>query len=151
MNVSDSTEKKTRQPRAKSRSNVKTTTGGRRAKTNSELMGTEASTESESAGRKAAPKRSRTASAKSSEMKVKFAFKKPDAAEVYLAGAFNDWDTSSIPLERNEDGTWTTVIELSPGRYEYNFIVDGNWMQDISCSEMVTNPFGTRNCIITVG
>jgi 1,4-alpha-glucan branching enzyme len=151
MNVSDSTEKKARPTRTKSRTDVKTTTGGRRAKTSSEIMGTEESSNLDALKKKPAPKRSRAASAKSSELKIKFAFDKPDAGEVYLAGAFNDWDTRSIPLERNEDGTWSTVLELSPGRYEYNFVVDGNWVQDLSCSEMVTNPFGTRNCVITVG
>ena len=45
---------------------------------------------------------------------------------------------------------WKIAIHLLPGRYEYNFVVDGNWVEDMLCSEMVPNPFGTRNSVIVV-
>lgn len=87
---------------------------------------------------------------KASERNVKFALSSPAAGEVLLAGDFNNWDTSSISLKKSNGGTWSTNIRLLPGRYEYNFIVDGNWVQDTSSLEIVTNPFGTQNSVIMV-
>jgi len=35
-------------------------------------------------------------------------------------------------------------------KYEYKYFVDGDWASDRSCSELVSNPFGTTNCVISV-
>jgi len=95
-------------------------------------------------------KTKRSAKAKADERRVTFACHHPDASEVCLAGEFADWDACLMPLEKSGEGIWSITIQLSPGRYEYNFIVDGNWVQDMLCSEMVPNPFGTRNSVIIV-
>ena len=87
---------------------------------------------------------------KTSQRNVKFALSSPAAGEVLLAGEFNNWDNWSIPLKKSNDGIWSINIRLLPGRYEYNFIVDGNWVQDTSSPEMVTNPFGTQNSVIII-
>ena len=87
---------------------------------------------------------------KTSKRNVKFALSSPAAGEVLISGEFNNWDTSSIPLKKSNGGIWSTNIRLLPGRYEYNFIVDGNWVQDTSSLEIVTNPFGTQNSVIMV-
>jgi len=39
---------------------------------------------------------------------------------------------------------------LTPGRYEYRFLVDGQWRNDPECAECVANPFGSENCVIHV-
>lgn len=88
--------------------------------------------------------------AKTSERNVKFALSSPAAGEVFLAGEFNNWDTRSIAMKRSNNEIWNTSIRLLPGRYEFNFIVDGNWVQDTSSYEIVPNPFGTRNCVIII-
>ena len=90
------------------------------------------------------------AKAKTAERKVTFACHHPDAREVCLAGEFTDWDACLMPLEKSSDGLWSLTIQLLPGRYEYNFIVDGNWVHDMLCSELVPNPFGTHNSVIVV-
>ena len=79
------------------------------------------------------------------------------AAEVFLAGEFNEWSTTATPMERTKDGSWVVSLELAPGRYEYKFIVDGNWLCEPSCdapgegrSPCVPNPFGTMNSVIKV-
>lgn len=82
---------------------------------------------------------------------VKFVFHASDAREVYLTGEFNGWDTRSLPMEKSNGGEWQAEIDLAPGRYEYNFYVDGAWVQDPACNERVVNPFGTQNCIVQVG
>ena len=61
---------------------------------------------------------------------VKFEYYNPDAKQVYLAGEFNEWSTTSLPMRKEKDGTWWIVIKLSPGKYEYKFVVDGQWVAD---------------------
>jgi hypothetical protein len=63
---------------------------------------------------------------------VEFRYTDPSAATVHLAGAFNEWSTTATPLsDPDRDGTWEVVIPLSPGRYEYKFVVNGGtWVAD---------------------
>jgi 1,4-alpha-glucan branching enzyme len=81
---------------------------------------------------------------------VEFTFQAPEARKVCIAGRFNAWNTSSTPMIKGKDGTWKIKIKLSPGQYEYKYFVDGAWASDRFCSEMVPNPFGTNNCVISV-
>lgn len=81
---------------------------------------------------------------------VEFTFYAPAARRVSLAGKFNDWNTTSMPMKKDKDGTWRTTVKLMPGRYEYKYFVDGSWAQDVPGAEMVPNAFGTRNCVIGV-
>jgi 1,4-alpha-glucan branching enzyme len=41
------------------------------------------------------------------------------ARKVCIAGNFNDWNTSSMPMKKEKDGTWRIKLKLSPGKYEY--------------------------------
>jgi len=53
----------------------------------------------------------------------------PVARSVCLIGAFNQWDPKAHPMERNQDGSWTTRIPLSEGVHHYQFLVDGEpWL-----------------------
>jgi 1,4-alpha-glucan branching enzyme len=56
---------------------------------------------------------------KESSRDVAFTFHAPEATEVFLAGGFNNWDTSSLPMKKDKDGVWKTTVKLLPGRYEY--------------------------------
>ncbi|HEV2359250.1 MAG TPA: glycoside hydrolase family 13 [bacterium] len=49
----------------------------------------------------------------------------PDARSIALVGTFNRWDSAAHPLRRDPDGWWTIAVWLSPGEYEYLFLVDG--------------------------
>ena len=79
--------------------------------------------------------------------KVQFEYPAPDAQEVYLVGNFNNWDTSANPIKKDKKGVWKTTLSLQPGRYEYRFLVDGNWENDPSCCDCVPNEFGSENCV----
>ena len=81
---------------------------------------------------------------------VEFTFHAPAAKRVSVAGTFNDWNTNSMPLKKDKDGTWRKKIMLAPGRHEYKYFVDGAWAQDIPCAEIALNAFGTYNCVIGV-
>lgn len=55
------------------------------------------------------------------------------ASNFYLRG--RDWtsDTRVGRMQRDADGTWELRVPLSPGRYEYVFLVDGRfWHLDPS-------------------
>jgi 1,4-alpha-glucan branching enzyme len=81
---------------------------------------------------------------------IEFTFRTPEAKKVYIAGTFNDWNTKSMPMKKGKDGTWRIMVKLSPGKYEYRYFVDGAWAQDVPCTDLVPNPFGTFNCEIKI-
>lgn len=69
---------------------------------------------------------------------------------VSLSGDFNGWSPDTTPMKQCEDGHWETTLELAPGRYEYKFVRDGEWMPDLLARENVLNPHGTLNSVIVV-
>ena len=88
---------------------------------------------------------------KTKTKKVQFEFLAPEALEVYLAGNFNNWNSSANPMKKDKKGIWKTALSLKPGRYEYRFLVDGNWENDPACCNCVPNEFGSQNCVRIVG
>ena len=74
----------------------------------------------------------------------------PQAREVFIAGTFNDWHPSATPMISLGGGRWAKELTLAPGRYEYRFVVDGEWMEDPSAKETVPNPFGGSNAVLIV-
>lgn len=72
-----------------------------------------------------------------------------EANEVILAGTFNGWNEHSTKMNRTDDG-WELRGDLPPGRYEYKFIVDGEWMHDPANKESVENEHHTRNSVLCV-
>lgn len=80
----------------------------------------------------------------------RFTFKlhAPDAERVSLAGDFNSWDPEKHPLKKSSAGLWKKMVTLSPGRYEYRFMVDGEWHNDPDCTTCSPNPFGSNNCVL---
>lgn len=93
-------------------------------------------------------KMGRTATAvKRADKKVKFELIAPEAKKVMLAGDFNSWDENSVALKREKKGLWRTDLSLRPGRYEYKFIVDGEWWIDPANSYTVTNAYGNLNSV----
>ncbi|HLZ55032.1 MAG TPA: isoamylase early set domain-containing protein [Verrucomicrobiae bacterium] len=60
-----------------------------------------------------------------------------DAKSVYLLGDFNDWDPSSLPMERQLDGWWFVQVPLTHGHHQYLFLVDGKPAFDPHATETV--------------
>lgn len=83
---------------------------------------------------------------------VVFSFKAPDAKDVFVAGDFNDWQTSDKTRMRSENGNWTLKVKVLPGQqYRYRFVVDGNWLEDPVNSVKEMNPYGQMDSILKVG
>ena len=71
------------------------------------------------------------------------------ARDVVLSGSFNGWDEHYLKMEKIEDG-WEIRLDLAPGRYEYKFIVDGEWMHDPANPNQVENEHHTLNSVTYV-
>lgn len=81
---------------------------------------------------------------------VSFHFFAPEAQDVLLTGSFNNWDGGKHPMKKDKNGIWKKRLGLSPGQYEYRYLVDDQWSNDPSCQARVDNGFGGQNNIITV-
>jgi 1,4-alpha-glucan branching enzyme len=73
----------------------------------------------------------------------------PNANEVILVGDFNDWNINRHPMKK-KDGVWEKIVMLPPGRYEYKFLVDGQWWTDPKNEETCYNCFGTENNVMFI-
>ena len=74
----------------------------------------------------------------------------PAAKEVFVAGSFNGWQVGATPLRPAKGGEWQGQLDLTPGRYEYLFVVDGTWLPDPAARETAPNPFGGWNSVLSV-
>ncbi len=70
-------------------------------------------------------------------------------SEVYVAGSFNDWNPTQKQL-KEKNGAYEGTLFLPRGRYEYKFVVDGNWQVDPECEEWTPNDFGSLNSVLVV-
>jgi chromosome partitioning protein len=81
---------------------------------------------------------------------VRFTIVAPRAREVRVTGAFTAWSHEGVPLEREENGTWSAIIDVGPGQHEYRFIIDGVWVKDPNNEEYIMNEFGQENSVVVV-
>jgi len=85
------------------------------------------------------------------QIEVVFALESPGAKQVYLCGDFNQWSPLNLRMfQRNGNGQWEKRVTLSPGRYEYKFIVDGEWLHDAKAGESAPNIHGSLNSVVRV-
>ena len=92
---------------------------------------------------------------------IMFRYHAPSARQVTLAGNFNNWggtqgggryDPSIDPMDDPDgDGTWTIVVPLPPGRYQYKYVIDGGvrWEQDPNNPDKAVEG-GIENSMIVV-
>ncbi|MGQ9648453.1 MAG: isoamylase early set domain-containing protein [Thermodesulfobacteriota bacterium] len=93
----------------------------------------------------------KTSKKKEKVRNTEFSLLAPQAQSVFVAGHFNQWDPTTHPMKKDEEGIWKISIPLRPGQHEYRFFVDGEWQNDPDCCDFVENPFGTSNCLKIVG
>ena len=70
---------------------------------------------------------------------------------VFLAGEFNGWNPNATRMERMGDGFCRATVELSDGRYEYKFVVDGKWIADPDNPEKVPDGHDGFNSVLVLG
>jgi 1,4-alpha-glucan branching enzyme len=82
--------------------------------------------------------------------RIVFLLEAPNAKDVILMADFNNWDRNAHHMKQDENGTWNKTVVISPGRYEYKFLVDSEWWHDPKSLEVCYNKHGTLNSVITV-
>ena len=83
---------------------------------------------------------------------VTFVLVAPQARSVALAGDFDGWDVSQLPMRRGTAGIWTLDVPLTPGRYDYAFVVDGRrFVADPTAPPAMGDDFGRPTSVVTVG
>jgi len=87
---------------------------------------------------------------KTKRRRVNFSIEAPDAQVVSLMGDFNQWNEKTHPMKKGDDGGWKKFIMVPPDRYEYRFLVDGQWWNDPANDQICSNCFGTVNNILEV-
>ncbi len=90
-----------------------------------------------------------TTTERPTEKRAEFVLKMAQARSVAVAGTFNNWDPNRTPM-RKEGSSWKSTVTLAPGRYEYRFVVDGQWLSDPNARESVKNPFGSTNSVLVL-
>ena len=109
--------------------------------------------------KKAAPKKAATkkvavkkAAPRKTAPATEFQVHVAGAKDIFLAGDFNDWSSGSkdFRLRKFKGDIFKKKLKLKPGRYEYKFVVDGNWWTDPENSERARNPYYSENSVITV-
>ena len=86
------------------------------------------------------------------ERGVRFSIYAPRVDRVNVVGDFNNWSVAADPLyDRDGVGLWTILLPLTPGRYEYKFILDGEkWIPDPGNPNNVDDGFGGLNSVVVV-
>lgn len=82
--------------------------------------------------------------------RITFTVVAPEANEVVLSGSFNNWSETADPMKKDETGTWKKIKMLPKDTYEYKFIVDGTWICDPNCPDIICDAQGTKNNKIVV-
>lgn len=80
--------------------------------------------------------------------RVTFSLEAVEANEVVLTGNFNGWSLKKHRMKKDERGMWNKTVMLSPGIYEYKFLVDGHWTEDPRNHRLCPNCFGTQNSVL---
>ena len=80
-----------------------------------------------------------------------FVYKDPRAADVKIAGDFNNWiPDKGVVTSREKDGTWKKVINIPPGAYQYKFCIDGDWKEDPRNPNLVSKRYGSYNSLVII-
>ena len=95
---------------------------------------------------------------------ILFQYDAPSARQVNLAGNFpdNEWlkngDRVDVMNDDGingdkiaDDGIWSIIKSLSPGRYEYKFVIDRNtWVEDPNALDRMDDGYGGVNSVLIV-
>jgi 1,4-alpha-glucan branching enzyme len=81
---------------------------------------------------------------------VRLDFHHETARNVCIAGSFNEWNPEGTPMRCSAPGHWTMELMLAPGSYEYQYVVDGSWLNDPRAVKSTPSPYGGHNSVLVV-
>jgi len=84
---------------------------------------------------------------------ITLTFKMPAARSVSVVGTFNAWHEKGYEMTRDTaSGTWSLILRLPDGRYEYAFVLDGQEIiADPEAELFADDGFGNQNAVLIVG
>lgn len=77
-----------------------------------------------------------------------FTLTAPAAAKVFIVGDFTLW--IPVPMDSGDGGVWTVELDVEPGRYEFGFLVDGEWFVPPGAGGIVIDEWGQPNATLIV-
>jgi 1,4-alpha-glucan branching enzyme len=73
-----------------------------------------------------------------------------EAKSVAIVGEFNDWNTEEpIQLTKQKDHFKTTLSLETGKEYQFRYLIDGQWANEVEADRFVTTPFGSENSVIS--
>ena len=86
-----------------------------------------------------------------STCKVRFTGEFPGAKNVFLTGDFSGWTPEARRMKRvrKSEDLFLAVLDLEPGRYEFKYVLDGDWACDPHLPR-VANSLGGENSVMQV-
>ncbi len=82
--------------------------------------------------------------------RITFSLEALNADGVILMGDFNNWDPKVHPMKNDGGGIWNKTVMIPPGKYEYKFLADGQWIEDPRNDQNCPNCFGTNNSVLNL-
>jgi glycosidase len=76
-------------------------------------------------------------------------YPRSNVSSVMVAGDFNSWNPNGYNFSK-KDTYWEYTLEIEPGNYSYQLIVDGNWIKDPHNNEVLENGYGGYNSLMRV-
>jgi chromosome partitioning protein len=73
-----------------------------------------------------------------------------NAESAHLVGDFKGWISNSVTMKNERSGLWSLVVPLRPGRYQYRFVIDGEWITDPSNPAVEVDSLGRPTSVIEV-
>lgn len=92
----------------------------------------------------------KTTKEKIKKKRITFTLTNPNAEEIIVVGDFNNWNNKKHQMKKDKAGVWKKMVMISPGRCEYKFLVDGQWMLDPNNDQKCSNCFGSYNNILII-
>jgi 1,4-alpha-glucan branching enzyme len=71
-----------------------------------------------------------------------FRFYRPNAANVFIAGDFNDWRTDQLKMKSAGNGYWELSLRLPAGDHRFRYVADGLWYTDFAAFGVEPERFG---------
>lgn len=88
--------------------------------------------------------------ARATQKPVNFICLAPGAQSVHVVGDFNGWNPTSHPMRKSFDGSWQLPVTLGHGGHLYQFLVDGQPVNDPRAQGLARNERGEKVSMILV-
>jgi 1,4-alpha-glucan branching enzyme len=73
------------------------------------------------------------------------------AEKVSLVGEFNNWDKKGITMKKQENGVFSTSVNLDKGEYQFKYLINGDfWINDTDADKYALNEFQSENSVVII-